>query len=243
MPRAGVAVDAACDAVGRCHRQHRGRQREERCREAAEEIKRLLAPASKRRTAASTGCAASDGGWLGARPGARRSSGLVRGGWPASLAARGAGSGQILIHQVHAGAPAAARRPGPMRSEAEIRGGLFQDFAPSAFHLTHVLLPMLAQIGISASRPRPARICPRRRKGLSACADRTRHAGPGQPGQSAFRADRLHELPDHLPGVRVPGPPHSSPSQTAPWPRRWLSGSAKAPSGVPSPDRQTGSQT
>ena len=36
-------------------------------------------------------------------------------------------------------------------SEAEIRGGLFQDFAPSVFHLMHVLLPMLAQMGISAS--------------------------------------------------------------------------------------------
>ncbi|HCU94293.1 MAG TPA: RNA 3'-phosphate cyclase [Actinobacteria bacterium] len=35
-------------------------------------------------------------------------------------------------------------------SEAEIRGGLFQDFAPSVFHLTHVLLPMLAQMGMAA---------------------------------------------------------------------------------------------
>ncbi len=35
-------------------------------------------------------------------------------------------------------------------AEAEIRGGLFQDFAPSVFHLTHVMLPMLAQMGIAA---------------------------------------------------------------------------------------------
>lgn len=35
-------------------------------------------------------------------------------------------------------------------TEAEIRGGLFQDFAPSVFHLTHVMLPMLAQMGIDA---------------------------------------------------------------------------------------------
>ncbi|HUY49396.1 MAG TPA: RNA 3'-terminal phosphate cyclase [Streptosporangiaceae bacterium] len=34
--------------------------------------------------------------------------------------------------------------------EAEIRGGLFQDFAPSFFHLKHVLLPMLAQTGVTA---------------------------------------------------------------------------------------------
>jgi RNA 3'-terminal phosphate cyclase (ATP) len=33
---------------------------------------------------------------------------------------------------------------------AEIRGGLFQDGAPSVFHLQHVILPMLAQMGIAA---------------------------------------------------------------------------------------------
>ena len=32
----------------------------------------------------------------------------------------------------------------------ELRGGLFQDFAPSAFHLQHVLLPMLRQMGFTA---------------------------------------------------------------------------------------------
>ena len=41
----------------------------------------------------------------------------------------------------------ALRGPG---AEAEIRGGLFQDFAPSLFHLQHVMLPMLAQTGIAA---------------------------------------------------------------------------------------------
>ena len=32
----------------------------------------------------------------------------------------------------------------------ELRGGLFQDFAPSAFHLQHVLLPMLHRMGLRA---------------------------------------------------------------------------------------------
>ena len=36
------------------------------------------------------------------------------------------------------------------RAQAEIRGGLFQDFAPSAFHLQHVLVPMLAQMRLAA---------------------------------------------------------------------------------------------
>jgi len=35
-------------------------------------------------------------------------------------------------------------------AEAEIRGGLFQDFAPSAFHLQHVIMPLLAQMGLTA---------------------------------------------------------------------------------------------
>ena len=35
-------------------------------------------------------------------------------------------------------------------AEAEIRGGLFQDFAPSAFHLQHVIVPLLAQLGLAA---------------------------------------------------------------------------------------------
>ncbi len=35
-------------------------------------------------------------------------------------------------------------------AEAEIRGGLFQDFAPSVFHLQHVIVPMLAQMGLAA---------------------------------------------------------------------------------------------
>lgn len=32
----------------------------------------------------------------------------------------------------------------------ELRGGLFQDFAPSAFHLKHVLLPLLRDMGLCA---------------------------------------------------------------------------------------------
>jgi RNA 3'-terminal phosphate cyclase (ATP) len=35
-------------------------------------------------------------------------------------------------------------------AEAEIRGGLFQDFAPSVFHLQNVIVPMLAQMGLAA---------------------------------------------------------------------------------------------
>lgn len=35
-------------------------------------------------------------------------------------------------------------------AEAEVRGGLFQDFAPSVFHLQHVIVPMLAQMGLAA---------------------------------------------------------------------------------------------
>src|SRR5512134_3043934 len=32
----------------------------------------------------------------------------------------------------------------------ELRGGLFQDFAPSVFHLEHVLLPILREMGLHA---------------------------------------------------------------------------------------------
>jgi RNA 3'-terminal phosphate cyclase (ATP) len=34
------------------------------------------------------------------------------------------------------------------RIDVELRGGLFQDFAPSVFHLQHVLLPMLRRMGL-----------------------------------------------------------------------------------------------
>lgn len=36
------------------------------------------------------------------------------------------------------------------RVTAEIRGGLFQDFAPSVFHLERVMLPLLARMGLQA---------------------------------------------------------------------------------------------
>lgn len=36
------------------------------------------------------------------------------------------------------------------RVTVELRGGLFQDFAPSVFHLQHVLLPMLHKMGLHA---------------------------------------------------------------------------------------------
>ena len=36
------------------------------------------------------------------------------------------------------------------RATVELRGGLFQDFAPSAFHLQHVVLPILTEMGLHA---------------------------------------------------------------------------------------------
>lgn len=56
-----------------------------------------------------------------------------------------AGSATLLAMTV---LPVAAFGPGP--STFRIRGGLFQDFAPSAFHLQHVVLPMLGRMGIRA---------------------------------------------------------------------------------------------
>ena len=32
-------------------------------------------------------------------------------------------------------------------AEIELRGGLFQDFAPSVFHLQHVLVPLVSDSG------------------------------------------------------------------------------------------------
>jgi RNA 3'-terminal phosphate cyclase (ATP) len=37
------------------------------------------------------------------------------------------------------------------RAEIELRGGLFQDFAPSFYHLEHVLLPLLHRMGVEVS--------------------------------------------------------------------------------------------
>lgn len=45
--------------------------------------------------------------------------------------------------------PVMAFAPGP--AEAELRGGVFQDFAPSFFHLQHVMLPLLARTGLKAT--------------------------------------------------------------------------------------------
>ncbi len=39
----------------------------------------------------------------------------------------------------------------PVSVSIELRGGLFQDFAPSFFHLEHVLLPLLKRMGFVAS--------------------------------------------------------------------------------------------
>jgi RNA 3'-terminal phosphate cyclase (ATP) len=45
--------------------------------------------------------------------------------------------------------PVLAFRPTP--TIVEIRGGLFQDFAPSLFHLQHVVLPLLNNMGLEAT--------------------------------------------------------------------------------------------
>jgi RNA 3'-terminal phosphate cyclase (ATP) len=38
----------------------------------------------------------------------------------------------------------------PTSVRVELRGGLFQDFAPSVFHLQHVMLPLLGRMGLQA---------------------------------------------------------------------------------------------
>ena len=38
----------------------------------------------------------------------------------------------------------------PTKTVIEIRGGLFQDFAPSVFHLQHVIQPLLLKMGLTA---------------------------------------------------------------------------------------------
>lgn len=40
---------------------------------------------------------------------------------------------------------------GPLPVSMELRGGVFQDFAPSFYHLQHVLLPLLGRMGVVAS--------------------------------------------------------------------------------------------
>jgi RNA 3'-terminal phosphate cyclase (ATP) len=40
---------------------------------------------------------------------------------------------------------------GPSPVSVELRGGLFQDFAPSFYHLEHVLLPLLGRMGVRAA--------------------------------------------------------------------------------------------
>lgn len=56
-----------------------------------------------------------------------------------------AGSATLLIGTV---LPVLAFADAP--TEARVRGGLFQDFAPTFFHLRHALLPLLARMGIEA---------------------------------------------------------------------------------------------
>ena len=45
--------------------------------------------------------------------------------------------------------PVLAFQPTP--TEVEIHGGLFQDFAPSVFHLQHVILPLLNKMGLKTT--------------------------------------------------------------------------------------------
>ncbi len=75
--------------------------------------------------------------------------------WPGAIQA---GAGPYLWDIGSAGSttllalavlPLMAFAPGPI--EAELRGGVFQDFAPSFFHLRHVVLPLLAKMGLEAT--------------------------------------------------------------------------------------------
>ncbi len=86
-----------------------------------------------------------DGAALGADTFALYPSGAVSGGrhtWDIGTA----GSTTMLALTI---LPLAAFADQP--SHFEIHGGLFQDFAPSAFQLQHALLPLLARAGITAS--------------------------------------------------------------------------------------------
>jgi RNA 3'-terminal phosphate cyclase (ATP) len=73
------------------------------------------------------------------RPGRRRDGGRYQ--WDIGSA----GSVTMLALGV---LPVLATRTTP--STVEIRGGLFQDFAPSLFHFQHVLLPLLERMGLHA---------------------------------------------------------------------------------------------
>lgn len=57
----------------------------------------------------------------------------------------GAGSATLVAYTV---LPVAAFADGP--SVFRIRGGTFQDFAPSAYHFKHVLLPLVGRMGLRA---------------------------------------------------------------------------------------------
>jgi len=81
---------------------------------------------------------------VGSREFALQASGCIRGG-RYLIDIGTAGSTTMLALTV---LPLAAFADEPTRFE--IRGGLFQDFAPSAFHLQHALLPLLGRMGLSA---------------------------------------------------------------------------------------------
>ncbi len=85
-----------------------------------------------------------DGGKVGSREIRFKSGGDIRGGhyeWDIGTA----GSSTLLAMTL---LPPASFAKGAM--SFKISGGLFQDFAPSAYHMQHVLLPTLSKMGITA---------------------------------------------------------------------------------------------
>ena len=85
-----------------------------------------------------------EGGVVGSRELIFRPGGLPQGGhfqWDIGTA----GSATMLALAL---LPVAAFAQGPQTFH--LTGGLFQDFAPSAFHLQHALLPLLRQMGLRA---------------------------------------------------------------------------------------------
>jgi RNA 3'-terminal phosphate cyclase len=83
--------------------------------------------------------------------------------------------------------PVLATAPEPVC--VELTGGLFQDRAPSAFHLQHVLAPLLDRMGSRHGHPCPARLRADRRR---RAAPRGAARRPARPcGGGAIRAETI----------------------------------------------------
>ncbi|MBI4278047.1 MAG: RNA 3'-phosphate cyclase [Armatimonadetes bacterium] len=115
-----------------------------------------------------------EGATVGAREFTLIPSGRIRGGafaWDIGTAGSTTMMAQTLL-------PVAAFAEGPGRFH--LQGGLFQDFAPSVFHLKHALLPLLDRMGVAASVEtlRPGYVP---RGGGSICLEVRPAAGPLRP--------------------------------------------------------------